>query len=193
MAVTFFAICSHAVFLMIVKRSIVPHNCWVGGISIRSLVMNTRNTDRKTNGPSEGNESTKYSDLEFDKITKMVSTTIQEFSKIYDQRYEYTIKDMNNFAQWRRNSKNKKMQVNIWVALTLSRNHITYPILSFNNVIHQIKIDILKFDGEDNREGTKSINKAEKYFDMHRIYDEDDKINIASMYLEKSTCDWFLW
>ena len=28
---------------------------------------------------------------------------------------------------------------------------------------------------------------------MHQIYKEDEKINIAAMYLDKSICDWFLW
>jgi len=64
---------------------------------------------------------------------------------------------------------------------------------SFNNVIHKIKIDIPKFDGEDNREGTRWINKVENYFAMYRINDDDDKINIASMYMEKIACDWFMW
>ena len=28
---------------------------------------------------------------------------------------------------------------------------------------------------------------------MYNIYDDDDKLNIASMYMDKTACDWFLW
>ena len=64
---------------------------------------------------------------------------------------------------------------------------------SFNNVIHKIKIDIPKFDGENNREGNRWINKVENYFAMYRISDDEDKISIASMYMDKLACDWFMW
>ena len=64
---------------------------------------------------------------------------------------------------------------------------------SFNNVIHKVKINLSKFDREDKREDTRWMNKIENYLAMHRIDDNDDKINITSMYLKKTTFDWFLW
>ena len=28
---------------------------------------------------------------------------------------------------------------------------------------------------------------------MYYIYDDDDKLNVATMYMDKTACDWFLW
>ena len=28
---------------------------------------------------------------------------------------------------------------------------------------------------------------------MYNIYGDDDKLNVAAMYVDKTTCDWFLW
>ena len=32
-----------------------------------------------------------------------------------------------------------------------------------------------------------------KIFWMYNKYDDDDKLNVAAMYVDKTTCDWFLW
>jgi hypothetical protein len=37
------------------------------------------------------------------------------------------------------------------------------------------------------------INKIESYFDYRHILDDEEKISIASMHLNKLSCDWFLW
>ena len=36
-------------------------------------------------------------------------------------------------------------------------------------------MEVPKFDNKDDREGTRWINKGEKYFGMHHICDKDDK------------------
>ena len=28
---------------------------------------------------------------------------------------------------------------------------------------------------------------------MYNIYGDDNKLNVAAMYMEKTACDWFLW
>ena len=28
---------------------------------------------------------------------------------------------------------------------------------------------------------------------MYNIYGDDDKLNVATMYMDETTCDWFLW
>ena len=28
---------------------------------------------------------------------------------------------------------------------------------------------------------------------MYNIYGDDDKLNVATMYMDKTACDWFLW
>ena len=28
---------------------------------------------------------------------------------------------------------------------------------------------------------------------MYSIYGDDDKLNAATIYMDKTTCDWFLW
>jgi hypothetical protein len=36
------------------------------------------------------------------------------------------------------------------------------------------------------------VNKIECYFEIYYILDDEDKIRVASMYLEGSTGDWLL-
>ena len=49
------------------------------------------------------------------------------------------------------------------------------------NIIHKVKIDLPRFDGESNRDEIRWISKNEKYFEMYNIYGDDDKLNVASM------------
>ena len=30
-----------------------------------------------------------------------------------------------------------------------------------------------------------------KYFEMYNIYGDDDKLNVAAMYMDKTSCGWF--
>ena len=66
----------------------------------------------------------------------------------------------------------------------------TFPT---HNFVHKFKIDLLRFDGENNRDGFRWIKKIEKYFEIHNIYGDDNKLNVATMYMDKTACDWFLW
>jgi hypothetical protein len=43
--------------------------------------------------------------------------------------------------------------------------------------IFQGKMTLPKFDGEDDREGTRWINKVKNYFDYYNILDEEEKIS----------------
>jgi len=76
---------------------------------------------------------------------------------------------------------------------SFSWSHHSSNASSFNGTIHKIKIDIPKFDDEDDHEGIIWINKLERYFDIYQIHNEEEKINIASMHLEILASDWFLW
>ena len=62
-----------------------------------------------------------------------------------------------------------------------------------HNIVHKVKINLPRFDGEINRDGIQWINKIEKYFEMYNIYGDGDKLNVAVMYMDKTACDWFLW
>jgi hypothetical protein len=126
----------------------------------------------------------KKSDVELErKITRICANLLQESNKKYEELLAFKDKyEASKNASKGMSSPNSSLQP-----------QYSSNMSSFNNVIHKVKLDILKFDGEDNREGTRWINKVENYFSMHHISDDDDKINIASMYLEKTTCDWFLW
>ena len=62
-----------------------------------------------------------------------------------------------------------------------------------HNVIHKVNIDLSRFNGGNNRDGIQWINKIEKYFEMYNIYGDNDKLNVAAMYMDKTACDWFLW
>jgi hypothetical protein len=55
--------------------------------------------------------------------------------------------------------------------------------------MHKIKIDMRKFDNEDDQEGTRWINKFKQYFEICQIHDEEEKINLVLMHLERSDCD----
>ena len=35
--------------------------------------------------------------------------------------------------------------------------------------------------------------QIEKYFEMYNIDGDGNKLNVATMYMDKITCDWFLW
>ena len=58
-----------------------------------------------------------------------------------------------------------------------------------HNFVHKVKIDLPRFDGENNQDRIRWINKIEKYFEMYNIYDDDDKLNVATMYMCKIACD----
>ena len=62
-----------------------------------------------------------------------------------------------------------------------------------HNIVHKVKIDLPRFDGESNRDRIRWINKIKKYFEMYNIYGDDDKLNVAAMYMDKTACDRFLW
>ena len=62
-----------------------------------------------------------------------------------------------------------------------------------HNIVHKVNIDFPRFDGENNRDRIRWINKIKKYFEMYNIYGDDDKLNVAAMYMDKTACDWFLW
>ena len=61
-----------------------------------------------------------------------------------------------------------------------------------HNAIHKVNIDLPRFDNENNRDGIRWISKIEKYFDMYNIYGNADKSNVATMYMDKTSCDQFL-
>jgi len=53
--------------------------------------------------------------------------------------------------------------------------------------------DVPRFDGEDYREITRWINRVEQYFELHKLYDDKEKIYFASLHIDKEASDWFLW
>ena len=62
-----------------------------------------------------------------------------------------------------------------------------------HNVVCKFKINLPRFDGENNRHGIRWINKIKKYFEIQNIYGDDEKLILASMYMDKTACDYFLW
>ena len=62
-----------------------------------------------------------------------------------------------------------------------------------HNVVHKVKIDLPRFDGESNRDEIRWIHKIEKYFEMYYIYVYNEKLHVTAMYMDKTACDWFLW
>ena len=56
----------------------------------------------------------------------------------------------------------------------------------------QVKFKLPKYDG-DERQCIAWINKDEEYLDIHNIHYDDEKIKYASMHLEESAYNWYLW
>ena len=61
-----------------------------------------------------------------------------------------------------------------------------------HHVIHKVKIDLPRFYGESNWDTIRWINKIEKYFEMCNICGDNYNLSVAEMYMDKTTCDWFL-
>ena len=40
--------------------------------------------------------------------------------------------------------------------------------------------------------GLDGSTKSKNIFEMYNIYGDDDKLNVATMYMDKPACDWFL-
>ena len=59
--------------------------------------------------------------------------------------------------------------------------------------VHKVKINLPRFDGENNQDGILWINKIEKYSEMCNICGNNDNLSVAEMYIDKTACDWFLW
>jgi hypothetical protein len=49
-----------------------------------------------------------------------------------------------------------------------------------------------KFDGNE-KQGVAWFNKAEEYFEIYGIYNDDEKIRYASMQLEGDAYNWYMW
>ena len=56
----------------------------------------------------------------------------------------------------------------------------------------RVKVELPKYD-KDERQCIAWINKAEEYLDIHNIHYDGEKIKYASMHLEGSTYNWYLW
>jgi hypothetical protein len=61
----------------------------------------------------------------------------------------------------------------------------SYPI--------KIKIEIPKYDGQDDREAITWVNKIEGVFAFNPLANELEKILISSLHLEGDAYDWFTW
>jgi hypothetical protein len=64
---------------------------------------------------------------------------------------------------------------------------------SFNEFMHKLRFDVPRFDGEEDRERTRWINRLKIYFELHKMCDDEEKINFASLHLDKEASDCFLW
>jgi hypothetical protein len=51
---------------------------------------------------------------------------------------------------------------------------------SFNEFMHKLRFDVPRFDGEEDRERTRWINRIKIYFELHKMCDDEEKINFAS-------------
>ena len=54
-----------------------------------------------------------------------------------------------------------------------------------HNVVHEVNINLPRFDGENNRGRIWWIKKTEKYFEKYNIYGDEDKLNVVAMYMDK--------
>ena len=126
--------------------------------------MNTRNTERN---PLENKDlSIKSKD---DQIQKILGKLEQKDKDIRDLKLE--IQSLRDQVKGGNNS------------------HIGPT----HNVAHKVKFDLPRFDGVNNRDVIQWIYQIEKYFEMYNINGDDDKLNVAAMYMDKTACDWFLW
>ena len=122
--------------------------------------MNTINTER--NPPENKDASIKSDD---DQVQKILAKLEQKDEEIRDLKLK--ILSLRDQVKGRNNS------------------HIGPT----HNVVHKVKIDLPRFNGKNNRDEIWWINKIEKYFEMYNIYGDDDKLNVATMYMDETTCD----
>jgi hypothetical protein len=45
--------------------------------------------------------------------------------------------------------------------------------------MHKLKINVPRFDGEDDRERTRWINRIKHYFELHQMYNIEKKIDFC--------------
>ena len=117
--------------------------------------MNTRNTKRN---PPENKDA--YIKIEDGPFQKILANLEQKDDDICDLKLEilslrYQVKGGNN-------------------------SHV----VPTHNIVHKVNIDLLRFDGENNRDRIQWINKIKKYFEMYNIYGDDDKLNVAAKYMD---------
>ena len=66
-------------------------------------------------------------------------------------------------------------------------------MLTTYNFVHNVNINLPTFDGGNNQERIRWINKIKKYYEMSNIYGDKDKLSVVEMYMDKTTCDCFFW
>ena len=59
------------------------------------------------------------------------------------------------------------------------------------NPLLKARNSLTKVHGENNQDGI-WINKIGKYYEMCNIYGDNDKLSVSKMYMDKTSCDWFL-
>jgi hypothetical protein len=65
------------------------------------------------------------------------------------------------------------------------QSHYSPNMGTSNNGMPKVKIIVPEFDGSDEREATRWVNKIEQYFRYYQISDDEEKINVASIHQDK--------
>ena len=122
--------------------------------------MNTRNT--KINPRENKDVSIK---LEDDPFQKILAKLEQKDEDIHDLKLE--ILSLTDQGKWGNNS------------------HTGQPTTLFIRSIStyqgsMVKVIKTRFNG---------LAKSKKYFEMYNIYGDDDKLNVAAIYMAKTACD----
>ena len=93
-----------------------------------------------------------------------------------NSRYDPFQKILENIEQRDEGIHNLNLEI-LW-----PRDHIKWGnssyMLPMYNFIHKVNINLSRFDGENNQDGIRWINKIEKYSEMCNIYGDNEKLSV---------------
>lgn len=77
----------------------------------------------------------------------------------------------------------------IWDTFTNQHPFFTQPLATYQL---RAKVEMPEFDG-NKKSNVEWINKAEEYFEIYDINDDDEKLRHASMKMEGEPYNWYMW
>jgi len=76
--------------------------------------------------------------------------------------------------------------------LVITKQFPPYPNLLIFAYLMREKLQLSKFNGNE-KQDVAWFNKAEEYFEIYNIDDNDEKIKYVSLELEGNTYNWYMW